>query len=147
MNRKNVSLFCDRYTKIQQSEQRQGARSFGTPARHISAHMCQLILDKESTVRNCLPWNDTYGSHHFFHGSQGWLQSVHLYIESSNGSHMGRHMAELYIHNSCRDHPEGAVGLLTVAIFADLLYTFLIFWTRRRKGQWRRQNKSKSCFD
>ncbi len=39
------------------------------------------------------------------------------------------------------------VGLLTVAIFADLLYTFLIFWTRRRKGQWRRQNKSKSCFD
>ncbi len=38
-------------------------------------------------------------------------------------------------------------GLLTVAIFADLLYTFLIFWTRRRKGQWRRQNKSKSCFD
>src|SRR2546429_9737597 len=38
-------------------------------------------------------------------------------------------------------------GFLTVAIFADLLYTFLIFWTRRRKGQWRRQNKSKSCFD
>ena len=41
----------------------------------------------------------------------------------------------------------GDIGLLTVAIFADLLYTFLIFWTRRRKGQWRRQNKSKSCFD
>ena len=39
------------------------------------------------------------------------------------------------------------IGLLTVAIFADLLYTFLNFWTRRRKGQWRRQNKSKSCFD
>src|SRR6266568_1071295 len=38
-------------------------------------------------------------------------------------------------------------GFLTVAIFADLLYTFLIFWTRRRKGQCRRQNKSKSCFD
>ena len=41
----------------------------------------------------------------------------------------------------------GLEGLLTVAIFADLLYTFLIFWTRRRKGQWQRQNKSKSCFD